>query len=143
MVRWPLLFLLAAIVAAALGFSGVAAAATSVAIILFFVFAVLFAVSLLAKPGQRTTGSFVGFLGGALLLAAVAFGAIWFSGDYSLETAGAEMDTSLAGAREDLAAVVEDLPGATRDARENLSDALDDAGEAIKPDGEADRGPNE
>lgn len=136
MIKWPLLFLLAAIVAGALGFSGVAAAATSVAIIAFFVFAALFAVSLLMTSRRRSPGSFAGFLGGALLLAAVAFGAIWFSGDYSLETAGAQMDSSLADARENLAAVVDDPSGATRDARESLSNALDDAGDAVKPEPE-------
>jgi uncharacterized membrane protein YtjA (UPF0391 family) len=143
MVKWPLIFLLAAIIAAALGFSGVAAAATNVAIVLFFVFAGLFLISLLAGPRRRTGGSFFGVLGGVALLAAVAFGAVWFSGDYSLETAGAGMDDTLADARQDLAAVVEDLPGATHDARENLSDALDSAGEAVKPEPEADPSPND
>jgi uncharacterized membrane protein YtjA (UPF0391 family) len=140
MVKWPLIFLLGAVIAAILGFSGVAAAATNVAIILFFLFVALFLFSLLAGRANRTGGNFFGVLGGVMLLSAVALGAVWFSGQYSLETAGAGMDVTLADAREDLAEVVEDLPGATRDARENLSEALDDAGEAVKPDADADRG---
>ncbi|NIR58809.1 MAG: DUF1328 domain-containing protein, partial [Gammaproteobacteria bacterium] len=47
MLRWPLVFLIAALVAGVLGFSGVAAAATNIAIILFFVFGALFLIALL------------------------------------------------------------------------------------------------
>jgi uncharacterized membrane protein YtjA (UPF0391 family) len=141
MAKWPLLFLIAAIIAAALGFSGVAAAASSTAVIVFFVFAALFVLSLLAPPSRRRAGSFFGALGGVALMVAVAFSAVWFSGEYSLETAGAEMDDALAGAREDLAPVVEDPLGATRDARQGLADALDDAGETVEPDAAPDANP--
>jgi uncharacterized membrane protein YtjA (UPF0391 family) len=143
MVKWPLIFLLAAVIAAVLGFSGLAAASTNMAIFLFFVFSALFLFSLLAGPTRRTGGGFLGVLGGVALLAAVAFGAVWFSGDYSLETAGAGMDDALADAREELAVVVGDLPAATRDARRSLSDALDSAGEAVEPGAEADPSPND
>jgi len=46
MLGWALTFLVVALVAALLGFTGVAGAAMGVAKILFFVFLVLFAVSL-------------------------------------------------------------------------------------------------
>lgn len=47
MLRWALLFFLVAIIAGVFGFGGIAAAATDVARILFFVFLVLFVVALL------------------------------------------------------------------------------------------------
>jgi uncharacterized membrane protein YtjA (UPF0391 family) len=47
MLRWALLFLVVAIIAAVFGFGGIAAGATDIARILFFVFLVLFVVSLL------------------------------------------------------------------------------------------------
>ena len=54
--KWALIFFLVAIVAALFGFTGIAAAATDVARILFAVFLVLFLVllviGLLRKPGR-------------------------------------------------------------------------------------------
>ena len=47
MLRMALLFLIVALIAAAFGFTGVYAAATSIARILFFLFLVLFLVSLI------------------------------------------------------------------------------------------------
>ncbi len=47
MLYWALMFLVIALIAAALGFGGIAGAATGIAKILFFVFLVLFVVSLL------------------------------------------------------------------------------------------------
>ena len=47
MLRWALIFLIIAIVAAIFGFGGVAGAATSMAQILFYVFVAMFIVSLL------------------------------------------------------------------------------------------------
>ena len=46
MLRWAIAFLIIALIAAVFGFGGVAAAATDVARILFLVFLVLFAISL-------------------------------------------------------------------------------------------------
>ena len=47
MLGWAITFLVIALIAAALGFGGVAGAATGIAKILFFVFLVLFVVSLI------------------------------------------------------------------------------------------------
>jgi uncharacterized membrane protein YtjA (UPF0391 family) len=52
MLRWALLFLVVALVAALFGFTGVAGTSIYAAKILFFVFLVLFVVSLVA--GTRT-----------------------------------------------------------------------------------------
>jgi uncharacterized membrane protein YtjA (UPF0391 family) len=47
MLSWALTFLVIALIAAALGFGGIAGTATGIAKILFFVFLVLFVISLL------------------------------------------------------------------------------------------------
>ena len=48
MLRWAIIFFIIAIVAAIFGFGNIAAAATSIAKILFFIFLVLFLVALVA-----------------------------------------------------------------------------------------------
>jgi uncharacterized membrane protein YtjA (UPF0391 family) len=54
MLRWAILFLVVAIIAALFGFGGVAGFSVEAAKILFFVFIVLFVVSLILG-GRRTT----------------------------------------------------------------------------------------
>jgi uncharacterized membrane protein YtjA (UPF0391 family) len=46
MLRWSLIFFIVAIVAAVFGFGGIAAGATEIARVLFFLFVVIFLVSL-------------------------------------------------------------------------------------------------
>lgn len=53
MVRWALIFLLVALLAAVLGFTGIALAAAGIAKILFYVFVILFAMSLLSHLARR------------------------------------------------------------------------------------------
>lgn len=53
MLRYAVIFFIIAIVAALFGFGGIAAGATEIAKILFFVFLVLFVVSLLAGLIRR------------------------------------------------------------------------------------------
>jgi uncharacterized membrane protein YtjA (UPF0391 family) len=53
MLRYALIFFIVAIVAALFGFGGIAAGATEIAKILFFVFLVLFVVSLVAGLVRR------------------------------------------------------------------------------------------
>ncbi len=47
MLRWAVIFLIIAIVAAVFGFGGIAEGAVSIARILFFIFVVLFLISLI------------------------------------------------------------------------------------------------
>lgn len=54
MLNWALMFFLVALLAAVFGFTGIALAAAGVAKILFFLFLVLFLVSLLAHVVRRT-----------------------------------------------------------------------------------------
>jgi uncharacterized membrane protein YtjA (UPF0391 family) len=53
MLRWAIIFLVVAIVAAILGFGGIAGAATDIARILALIFIVLFAVSLVLGRTRR------------------------------------------------------------------------------------------
>lgn len=57
MLNWALTFLVLALIAALFGFGGIAASATSIAQVLFFLFVVLFVVSLIAKgaSGRNVT----------------------------------------------------------------------------------------
>lgn len=133
MLKWPLLFLVSAVIAGALGFSGIAAAATDIAIILFFVFAVLFLLSLFVAPARRTAGGVFGAAAGVVVLVGAAAVAIWASDHYSLESAGAELDESLAEARADLDEFLDDPELSTRELRENVAGAIDDVGDTIDP----------
>ena len=47
MLRWALIFLVVALIAAALGFTDVAAASAGIAKVIFFIFVVLFALAVL------------------------------------------------------------------------------------------------
>lgn len=55
MLRWALIFLIIALVAAAFGFGGIAATAAGIAKILFYIFLVLFLIALIAglATGRR------------------------------------------------------------------------------------------
>ncbi|WP_166831312.1 DUF1328 domain-containing protein [Thalassoroseus pseudoceratinae] len=55
MLGWALTFLIIALIAAVFGFGGVYAAASGIAKILFFVFLVLFVVSLIMGRGRTPT----------------------------------------------------------------------------------------
>jgi len=54
MLSWAVVFFIVAVVAAALGFGGIAGAATGIAKILFFVFLVAFVISLVMGRRPRT-----------------------------------------------------------------------------------------
>jgi uncharacterized membrane protein YtjA (UPF0391 family) len=53
MLRWALLFLIVAIIAAVFEFGGIAASATEIARILFFAFLILFVLSLVSGAFRR------------------------------------------------------------------------------------------
>jgi uncharacterized membrane protein YtjA (UPF0391 family) len=55
MLRWALTFLIIALIAGALGFSGVAGTAAHFAVILFWVFLAIFLISLLTGLVRRPT----------------------------------------------------------------------------------------
>ena len=53
LLRWTLIFLVIALIAAVFGFGGVAAGAATIGKVLFFIFIVLFVVSLIMGRGGR------------------------------------------------------------------------------------------
>ena len=53
MLRWALIFFVVALMAAVLGFTGIALAAAGVAKILFYIFVILFVLSLLGHVARR------------------------------------------------------------------------------------------
>ena len=53
MLRWALIFFVVALLAAVLGFTGIAVAAAGVAKVLFFLFVVLFFITLLGHVARR------------------------------------------------------------------------------------------
>jgi uncharacterized membrane protein YtjA (UPF0391 family) len=53
MLRWALLFFVVALVAAVLGFTGIALASAGIAKALFYVFVILFVLSLLGHVARR------------------------------------------------------------------------------------------
>ena len=53
MLRWALIFFVVALLAAVLGFTGIALAAAGVAKILFYIFVILFVLSLLGHVARR------------------------------------------------------------------------------------------
>jgi uncharacterized membrane protein YtjA (UPF0391 family) len=53
MLRWALIFFVVALLAAVFGFTGIALAAAGVAKILFFIFVILFVLSLLGHVARR------------------------------------------------------------------------------------------
>ncbi|HTQ95961.1 MAG TPA: DUF1328 family protein [Candidatus Acidoferrum sp.] len=54
MIRWALAFFVVAIIAAVLGFGGIAVAAAGIAKIIFFIFLALFLISLIGHLASRT-----------------------------------------------------------------------------------------
>lgn len=54
MLRWALIFFVVALIAAAFGFLGIASAAVGVARLLFYIFLILFLVSLVSGLTRRT-----------------------------------------------------------------------------------------
>jgi uncharacterized membrane protein YtjA (UPF0391 family) len=56
MLRWSVIFLIVAVIAAVFGFGNIAAAATQMAKILFFIFVVLFMVSLVVWVWNKKGG---------------------------------------------------------------------------------------
>ena len=54
MIYWAMVFLLVALIAGIMGFTGIAVASAGIAKLLFFVFAVLFVVSLFTHLGRSS-----------------------------------------------------------------------------------------
>jgi uncharacterized membrane protein YtjA (UPF0391 family) len=139
MPRWPIAFLIAALAAAALGFSGALEDASDLAFIAFFVFGAFYVLSFFASPARSVTGSALGALGGLALVGVVAVLVVWLSDDYSLEASGAKLEATLADARTELSRIAEDPGAAARDAREGVAETFEEARDAVAPTAHAPR----
>lgn len=152
MLGWAIGFFFAALVAAVLGFGGIATAFTGIAIILFWVFLALFVLSLLfngfggahAATHSASGGLFatLALVGGVALLVYA-----WVDNDMSAERMGRSVDRGAVelaeGASDALGQAGEhagDLTQDTSDAiRRDASDGLDEASDNVAPEEENDR----
>ncbi len=135
MLGWAVVFFAIAVVAAFLGFGGVATAFAGVAKITFFAAAALFLVSLILSvfPRTRLAGSARG-LGVLALGAVMGIGVyLWFANDMSAERVGREIDqgaVELADATERAAdRTVTFVDNTIDETREDAADTIDSAGE--------------
>jgi uncharacterized membrane protein YtjA (UPF0391 family) len=60
MLRWAIAFFIIALIAAVLGFGGIAVAAAGIAKIIFYIFLALFIISLISHLASRTWSSKIG-----------------------------------------------------------------------------------
>jgi uncharacterized membrane protein YtjA (UPF0391 family) len=149
MLGWALAFFVAALIAAVFGFGGVASAFSGLAVLLFWVFAALLVLSLIAGAFTRTHGHTVARGGRtALVIAATAVVAIvayaWVDNDWTAEQAGREVDraaSEFAASTGDAIETAGDRTGAfidstATDIRRDAADGIDETGDAVDPDTE-------
>jgi len=138
MLGWAIGFFLAAVVAAVFGFGGIASAFVGIAQLVFYLFLILFAISLvigLFSRGAAHAGDGVvhrhggtGALGFIALVAVVAIGAYaWIDNDMSAERVGRAIDRSAV-------AITADAGDAIEGAGERVERVTNDAGDAVRND---------
>ncbi len=151
MLGWAIGFFVAAIVAAVLGFGGLASAFTSIAIIMFWVFLALFVLSLVFNAFGGThaaghSGSGRTFATLALVAGVALLVYAWVDNDMSAERAGSEIDqtaSQLAEATSDAVVEAGDRTGdvvqdASNDIRNDASEGLNEASDNVDPENDRD-----
>jgi uncharacterized membrane protein YtjA (UPF0391 family) len=143
MLGWAVGFFVLSIIAAIFGFGGVATAFAGIAQLLFFVFIILFVLSLVvglftggAHGGPALTGA-SRTLGLLAVVAIVAVGVYaWADNDWSAERLGRAIDRGAVAARDDAADAVEEVSEDTERfvdrSREDLKRNADEAAEDDK-----------
>ncbi len=151
MLGWALAFFVAAIIAAMFGFGVVASTFAGIAMILFWVFVGLLAVSLiLSLFGARTSAgghAHSGFNLGAvgLVAAAAVIGILvysWVQNDWSAEQAGRAIDQGAAEITADAGEALEDagdragnlIEETGTQLRDDAADGLDQASDTVEED---------
>lgn len=135
MLGWAIGFFLAAIVAAVFGFGAIASAFGGIAQLLFYVFLVLFAISLVMglffRGGHAATDGVVhghggtGALGFIALVAVVAIGVYaWVDNDMSAERVGRAIDRSAVAITADAGEAIEEAGGRVESVTEETGDAV-------------------
>lgn len=138
MLGWAIMFFIAAIIAGAFGFGGIATTFTGIAVVLFWVFVALFVISLLFNFAPRGEGVAPGNGGGAFaLIALVAVIAIftyaWVKNDWSAQQVGASIDHAASQ-------VAEGTSNALRTAGHDANNVARDTSNTIRRD--TDNNPN-
>lgn len=136
MLSWAVGFFLAAIVAGVFGFGAIASSFMGIAQILFYVFLILFAISLIASFFFRAghTGDGVahgsGFHGvGAIAAVALVavLGYAWFDNDMSAERLGRMIDRGAAN-------MTADASDAISEAGDRVDEVADDTSDSVRSD---------
>jgi uncharacterized membrane protein YtjA (UPF0391 family) len=132
MLGWAIGFFVAALVAAAFGFGGIASAFSGIAIILFWVFLALFVLSLVfgtfggthaaTHSGSGRTFATVALIAGVALLVYA-----WVDNDMSAERVGAEIDQTAVQ-------VAEGTSDALAEAGDRAQNLADETGDEIRDD---------
>jgi uncharacterized membrane protein YtjA (UPF0391 family) len=146
MLGWAIGFFVAALVAAVLGFGGIASAFTGVAIILFWVFLALFVLSLVfgAFGGTHAaghTGSGRTFATVALIAGVALLVYAWVDNDMSAERVGREVDRTAVELAEGTSDVLAEAGNraeylaseASDEIRNDAADGLDEASDNVDP----------
>lgn len=149
MLGWAIGFFIAALVAAVFGFGGIASAFTGIAIILFWVFLGLFALSLVfntfggahaaSHGGSGRTAATLALVGGVALLVYA-----WVDNDMSAERVGAEIDRTAVHLAEGASDAVNEgadrasalVQDASDEIRNDAASGLDEASDNVEPDDE-------
>ena len=152
MLGWAIGFFVAALVAAIFGFGGIASAFTGIAMLLFWVFLGLFALSLVLglfrggaahADGHGHVSRSGGTFATVALIAGVAIVTYaWMKNDMSAEKLGRNVDETAATLAENVTEGVQEagnrVETATEnvadDVREGTADTLDEAGNRVDPD---------
>lgn len=150
MLGWAIGFFVAALVAAVLGFGGIASAFTGIAIIVFWVFLALFVLSLLfnAFGGAHAAGhgrSGRAFATVALIAGVALLVYAWVDNDMSAERVGREIDqtaSQLAEGTSDALSQAGDraetlVQTASDEIRRDASDGLDEASGNVDPENDS------
>ncbi len=146
MLGWAIGFFAAALVAAVLGFGGIASAFTGIAIILFWVFLALFVLSLLfgafggshaaTHSGSGRTFATVALIAGVALLVYA-----WVDNDMSAERVGAQIDETAVELAEGTSDALSEgadraenlVDDASDEVRNDAADGLDEASDNVDP----------
>jgi uncharacterized membrane protein YtjA (UPF0391 family) len=152
MLGWAIGFFIAALIAAVFGFGGFATAFAGVAIILFWVFLALFALSLLFGKFGGASAAGHGASGGLFATLALVGGVAllvyaWMDNDMSAERVGASIDRHAAQWAENTSDAfsragerAEDLTQETStELRRDAAGGLDEASDTVAPEEEDDR----
>ncbi|MBI1250673.1 MAG: DUF1328 domain-containing protein [Alphaproteobacteria bacterium] len=149
MLGWTIGFFVAALIAAAFGFTGIATAFSGVAQLLFWIFLGLLALSLVLTLFSRHRPGVAGGARTAALVAVAAtigfFAHAWYENGMNAERVGRSIDRTTVALAQDVGVGLEEAGERTQGfvtnvastMRADAAGALDDAGDRLAPEKEA------